>query len=91
MESFYPSSNLVFNFDKAEVTGVISSTFVKHDKSSFGPSDYMLVGEVNNIPCPAINNGVIVSLDAASKWTVAGTCNLTKLVIGGGASVKAPA
>jgi hypothetical protein len=81
---------LVLNFSNTKITGVISSTFAKHPKSTFGPSDYKLVGEVSNTPCQAINNGVIVSLDATSKWTVTGTSYLTKLVIADGATVKSP-
>ena len=37
-----------------------------------------------------VNNGVIVSLDETSIWTVAGTSYLTKLTIAKGAVIKAP-
>jgi hypothetical protein len=41
--------------------------------------DYKYLGMVTNTPGPAINNGVIVSLDADSSWTLTGTCHLTSL------------
>ncbi len=85
-----PSKNMVLHFGSTTVTGVISSTFAKHAKSTFGMADFKLVGEVTNTPSAAINNGVIVSLDSTSKWVVAGTSYLTKLVIADGASVTAP-
>lgn len=87
----YPSSNLVLNFNNAQITGIISSTFARHAKNSFGKTDYKLIGEVSNTPCPAINNGVIVFLDADSVWTVTGTSYLTKLSLAKGATLTAPA
>ena len=85
-----PSKNLVLNFSSTTVAGVISSTFAKHDKSTLAMADFKLVGEVTNTPSPAINNGVIVSLDSTSKWTITSTSYLTKLVLADGASVAAP-
>jgi hypothetical protein len=41
--------------------------------------DYKYLGMVTNTPGPAVNNGVIVSLDADSSWTLTGTCYLTGL------------
>jgi hypothetical protein len=86
-----PSKNLVLNLSNSTVDGVISSTFAKHTKSTFGSADFRLVGVVSNTPTPAINNGVIVSLDSTSKWVVEGTSYLTKLVLADGASVAAAA
>jgi hypothetical protein len=52
--------------------------------------DYTMLGEVTNTPSTPVNNGVIVSLDADSIWTVTGTCYLTSLTIEDGAIVTAP-
>lgn len=52
--------------------------------------DYKYLGEVINTPGEAINNGVIVSLDGDSSWTVTGTCYLTSLLLAEGAVVNAP-
>jgi hypothetical protein len=38
-----------------------------------------------------VNNGVIVSFDKKSVWTVAGTSYLTSLTVARGAVIKAPA
>jgi hypothetical protein len=43
--------------------------------------DYKYLGVVTNTPSPAVNNGVIVSLDADSSWTPTDTCYLTRLDI----------
>jgi hypothetical protein len=43
--------------------------------------DYKYLGVVTNTPSPAVNNGVIVSLDADSSWTLTGTCHLTSLAL----------
>jgi hypothetical protein len=49
--------------------------------------DYKYLGVVTNTPGPAVNNGVIVSLDADSSWTLTGTCYLTGLTIEKGSLV----
>jgi hypothetical protein len=49
--------------------------------------DYKYLGVVTNTPGPAVNNGVIVSLDADSSWTLTGTCHLTSLTLEAGSVV----
>ena len=49
--------------------------------------DYKYLGVVTNTPGPAINNGVIVSLDADSSWTLTDTCYLTSLTLEEGSVV----
>jgi hypothetical protein len=49
--------------------------------------DYKYLGVVTNTPSPAVNNGVIVSLDADSSWTLTGTCYLTSLTLEAGSVV----
>jgi hypothetical protein len=83
------SRNLSLKFEDSKITGVISATFTKHAKSSYGSDDYLLIGEVTNTPCAAINNGVIISL-AKSTWTVTGTSYLTKLSVAEDSAVIAP-
>jgi len=85
----YPSKNMVLNFSNTTITGAISATFARHAKKRFNIGDRLLVSEVANTPRPAINNGVIVSLDATSKWIVTGPSYLTKLVLADGAVVTA--
>jgi hypothetical protein len=81
--------NMVLNFEDAQITGVITASRARHAKSTITSEDYLLLGEVTNTPRPAVNNGVILSLDD-STWTVTGTSYLTSITIGKGSKIKAP-
>lgn len=81
--------NMVLNLSNAGITGIITSSRSRHAKDAINGDDYRLLGEVTNTPCPAVNNGVIVSM-TGSTWTVTGTSYLTGLTIGEGSSVTAP-
>lgn len=82
--------NLVLTFDGSTVCGVISASSAAHRQSTITSADYRLLGVVTNTVQAAVNNGVVVSLDNGSKWTVTGTSHLTKLVVGSKAAVLAP-
>jgi hypothetical protein len=82
--------NMVLTFENTNITGVITASQARHAKSSITAEDYKLLGEVTNTPGPAVNNGVIVSLDDRSTWTVTGTSYVTSLTIAGGATLAAP-
>jgi len=86
-----PQKNLVLNFVNAEISGMITCSGAIHNITTITAKEYYELGEVKNIPCPPINNGVIVSLDAKSKWTVTDTSYLTALNIAQGASISAAA
>jgi protein-disulfide isomerase len=58
--------------------------------STITSANYQQLGEVSNMPSLVINNGVIVTLNAGSCWTVTGTSYLSKLVIAPGATLTAP-
>ena len=47
------------------------------------------MGVVTNTAAPALNNGVIVTLDSGSSWTVTGDSYITALNIASGATVNA--
>jgi hypothetical protein len=83
--------NMVLAFNSTDLTGVITASLSKHAKSSIGAEDYKLLGVVTNTPCAVVNNGVIVSLDADSTWTVTGDSYITSLTIADGATIAAPA
>jgi hypothetical protein len=90
------SRNLGLTFNKAKVTGVITSSDALHYYNGkyypkIGVKDMVVFNRVKNTPAPAVNNGVIVALTNGSIWTVTGTSYLSKLVIEEGASVTAPA
>jgi hypothetical protein len=81
--------NMGLTFQKATITGVISSsTTANRFADTITAAEYMYLGEVDNTPSEAVNNGVIVTL-TRSNWVVTGTSYLTKLVIDANSSVMA--
>jgi hypothetical protein len=98
--------NLGLTFDNASITGVISAStathILPHIEYPIGwdgsapfineghTEDYKYLGEVTNTPSEAVNNGVVVSLNNGSDWTVTGTSYLTKLAIAADATITAP-
>jgi hypothetical protein len=76
----HPLSTIEYPIGVDEVTGL---PYINegHEK------DYKYLGVVTNTPSKAINNGVIVSLDADSSWTLTGTCYLTSLTLEEGSVV----
>ena len=79
--------NMVVNLDSTTLTGVISAAFAEREKSELYPEDYKSIGRVKNVPCAAINNGVIVSLKGNSVWNVTGECYLTSLTVEDGSEI----
>jgi len=82
--------NMVLNFNKSNVTGVISASESHHPSAKITPANHTEFHSITDKVCPAVNNGVIVNLTEGSKWTVTGTSYLTKLVVEKGSSVVAP-
>jgi hypothetical protein len=82
--------NLVLNLADTNLTGVVSASRTAHAVGTITAADYRQLGEVTNTVGPVINNGVIVNVDAGSKWTVTGTSHLSKLSVATGAAVTAP-
>ena len=81
--------NLSVSFQNVDYTGCITASVSKHRVEKVCKENCEELGEVINYPEAAINNGVIVSLDEKSVWTVTDTCYLTALTIAEGAVVKA--
>jgi hypothetical protein len=81
--------NMVLNLSNAKITGIITSSRARHAKETITSGDYLMLGEVTNKPCPAVNNGVIVTL-TDSTWTVTDTSYLTSLTITEGSVINAP-
>ncbi len=82
--------NLVLTLDHSKITGVITASRARHAKPIITSLDYKMLGEVTNKPGPAVNNGVLLTLNN-STWTVTGTSYLTSLSLGAGSEIKAPA
>ncbi len=84
--------NLLVSLSAAKVTGRISSATQAY-REGLTVIDSSLREELGNVtqtPAPAVNNGVIVTLDDASEWIVTGTSYLTKLELAEGAFIGAP-
>ncbi len=81
--------NMVLTFDHARLTGAISASLTRHAVSTITAANYLQLGEVSNTPAPVINNGVIVTLNSGSRWTVTATSYLSKLVIAPDAQLTA--
>ena len=80
--------NLSVTFKNVDFTGCITASVSKHRVEKVCKENCEELGEVVNFPQEAINNGVIVSLDEKSVWTVTADCYLTSLTIASGAVVK---
>jgi len=81
--------NLVLKLENSNITGTITASRARHAKETITSEEYRMLGEVTNRPCPAVNNGIIVTMNG-STWTVTATSYLTSLTIGDGSVIKAP-
>ena len=87
------AKNLALNLKNVQLTGVVSSATQAYREGLhvIEPINRLELSNVTQTPAPTVNNGVIVSLDKDSVWTVAGTSYITGLTIESGAAVAAPA
>ena len=83
------AKNLSVSFQNVQYSGCISASVSRHRVEKITKENCEELGEVTNQACEAVNNGVIVSLDADSKWNVTDVCYLTALDIEEGAVVRA--
>jgi hypothetical protein len=82
--------NLILQFNRSQLVGMISATNVRHRKAVIAAPDYPELSEVTNTPAESVNNGVIVVL-RQSSWTPTATCHLTSLALDVGSAIQAPA
>jgi len=90
---FGPASprNLGVTLKASTLAGVISASTTKNKYAdTIDAEHYRYLGEVDNTVGAAVNNGVIVSLDKDSTWTVTGASYLTSLTLTEGARLEAP-
>jgi hypothetical protein len=99
VNSMTSESDVVVNFEKATITGAITTAkgthavgkngekLVMQDKTDL----YYIIGEETETYCTTNDKyGVKASLDGGSKWVVSKTSYLTNLTIADGATVAAP-
>lgn len=82
--------NLGVNLTAASVEGVISAATqcYREGVTEITPDNWFDQTDIRQTPAPAVNNGVVVSLDGESVWTVTGTSYLTRLTLAEGAVVR---
>lgn len=80
--------NLILEFDNAAITGVISASSAKHAVPVITEENRIELGQVTNTACPAVNNGVILTLKNKSAWVLTGECFLTALAIDSSSSIS---
>jgi hypothetical protein len=99
INSMTSESDVVVSFEKASITGAITTATAVHATGKNGeklvmqdkPDLYTLIGEIIETYAPTNDKyGVMVSLDGGSTWTVSKSSYLTGLTIANGATVAAP-
>jgi hypothetical protein len=85
--------NLGVNLANTTVTGVISAAGQKYREglAVITAQNRDELSEVTQFAAQPVNNGVVVTLDAASKWVVTGQSFLTSLTLAEGAQLSAQA
>jgi hypothetical protein len=85
--------NLDLKLVNTRVNGIISAATAVYKKglAVIDGSNFQELSAVTQTAHEPLNNGVIVSLDKGSVWTVTGTSYLTSLTLAKGAAIKAPA
>lgn len=85
--------NLGLTLNRTKLTGVISSATQQYREglTLIDETNRLEMSNITQTPAPTVNNGVIVTLDAESAWTVTGTSYITRLELAPGALVAAPA
>lgn len=85
--------NLGLTLANTHITGVISSATQQYRDglTLIDESNRLEMANITQTPAPTVNNGVIVTLDGKSTWTVTGTSYITRLDLADGAKVQAPA
>ena len=85
--------NVALNFTNTRVEGVISSATQAYREglTEITEKNRIELSNVTQTPAPTVNNGVIVTLDGSSVWTVTDTSYITALTVPAGAKLIAPA
>ena len=73
--------NMNLTLDNTTVTGIISASFALHEKADLYPEDWQCIGVVENTACPAINNGVLLTMANGAVWNVTDVSYITSLTI----------
>ena len=83
--------NMGVNLKGSQITGIISSAgqAYREGLTRIDESNREELSNVTQWAAPTVNNGVVVSLDSGSAWTLTDTCYITGLTLADGAVLKA--
>ena len=81
------AKNLSVTLTDVTYVGRITASVSRHRVPKVSKENCEELGEVVNTPGPVCNNGVIVTLNAGTVWTVTGDCWLSRLTISDGAKL----
>lgn len=79
--------NLAVTLENVQYSGVISASVCRHAVEKISKENLIELGQVTNTPAPVVNNGVLVTLDFGTVWTLTGDACLSALFIGDGSSI----
>ena len=85
--------NLGLELTGTSIEGIISSATQKYRDglTTIVEDNRMELTNITQTPAPTVNNGIVITMDAASSWVVTGTSHITGLTLAEGAKVAAPA
>lgn len=83
--------NLGIYLKNTSVTGIISAAIQHYREgvTEISAENWFELANITQTAAPTVNNGVIVTMDSSSAWTVTGTSYLTSLSIAEGAVLRA--
>ena len=91
INSMTSKGDMIISFEKAAITGAITTATQSPAGEKPSKEKYYLIGEIKNTYCVTEDKyGIKVSLDKNSRWIVDKTSYLTGLTIDDGASLTAP-
>ena len=84
--------NLGLELTGTSIEGIISSATQKYRDglTTIVEDNRMELTNITQTPAPTVNNGIVITMDAASAWIVTGTSHITGLTLAEGAKVAAP-
>ena len=84
--------NLGIHLKNTRLTGVVSAATqcYREGVTEITPDNWEDLTDIRQTPAEPVNNGVVVSVDSESTWTVTGTSFLTSLTLENGAVLVAP-
>jgi hypothetical protein len=87
------AKNLGLYLANVQLEGIVSSATQAYREGLFviEPINRLELSNVTQTAAPTVNNGVVVTLDEKSAWTVTGTSYITGLTLAKGAVLAAPA